>query len=135
VHPLSAGLVVPLFALAAAGIPLAAAGDALGEPVALGVVAGLVLGKPLGILAGARLAVRLRLGALPPSVGWGDVLPVAILGGIGYTVSLLVSRLAFDDVAVQEQAGAAVLAGSVVAALVAVALLRRRPVVSGDGLA
>ncbi len=125
-HPISAGFVVPVFALAATGIPLAAAGDALDDRIAIGVFAGLLLGKVMGIFAGARLAVALRLGTLPDDVGWGDVLPVAVLGGIGYTVSLLIARLAFEDVAAQERSAAAVLAASVIASAAALALLRRR---------
>jgi len=126
-HPFSAGVAVPVFALAATGIPLAAAGDALEDRVALGVLAGLLVGKVLGIFGGARLAVRLRLGTLPESVTWGDVLPVAMLGAIGYTVSLLISRLAFADAAAEERSAAAVLVASVLASLIAVVLLRRRP--------
>ena len=126
-HPFSAGVAVPVFALAATGIPLAAAGDALDDRVALGVFAGLLLGKVVGIFGGARLAVRLRLGTLPDSVTWGDVLPVAMLGAIGYTVSLLISRLAFSDVGAEERSAAAVLVASVLASLIAVVLLRRRP--------
>ena len=125
-HPLSAGFVVPLFALAAAGISLSAGGDALGDRVAVAVAAGLLVGKVVGILAGARAAVALRLGALPESVTWADVVPVAMLGAIGYTVSLLIARLAFPDGAAQERAAAAVLAASALAAVIAVVLLRRR---------
>jgi NhaA family Na+:H+ antiporter len=125
-HPLSAGIVVPLFAVASAGITLRAAGDALADPIAHGVAAGLLVGKTLGILGAAWLAVRLRVAALPAGVRWADVVPVAVLGGIGYTVSLLVSRLAFDDVAAQERAAAAVLAASCAASLAAVVLLRVR---------
>ena len=80
-----------------------------------------------GIFGGARLAVRLRLGTLPDSVTWGDVLPVAMLGAIGYTVSLLISRLAFSDIEAEERSAAAVLVASVLASLIAVVLLRRRP--------
>ena len=126
-HPFSAGVAVPVFALAATGIPLAAAGDALDDRIALGVFAGLLLGKVVGIFGGARLAVRLRLGTLPDNVTWGDVLPVAMLGAIGYTVSLLISRLAFSDVEAEERSAAAVLIASVLASLIAVVLLRRRP--------
>jgi NhaA family Na+:H+ antiporter len=126
-HPFSAGVAVPVFALAATGIPLAAAGDALDDRIALGVFAGLLLGKVLGIFGGARLAVRLRLGTLPDNVTWGDVLPVAMLGAIGYTVSLLISQLAFSDVEAEERSAAAVLVASVLASLIAVVLLRRRP--------
>jgi NhaA family Na+:H+ antiporter len=125
-HPVSAGFVVPVFALAATGISLSAVGDAIGDQVAVGVFAGLLVGKVVGIFGGARLAVRLRLGTLPADVTWADVLPVAMLGAIGYTVSLLIARLAFTDVAAQERAAAAVLAASVVASAIAVVLLRRR---------
>ena len=125
-HPLSAGIVVPLFALAAAGIPLASIGDAVADPVAHGIVAGLLVGKTVGIFGGAWLAARLRLGSLPEDVGWADVLPVAVLGGIGYTVSLLIAELAFTDTAAQQHAATAVLAASLAASAVAVVLLRRR---------
>jgi NhaA family Na+:H+ antiporter len=125
-HPISAGLAVPVFALAATGIPLAAAGDAPDDKIALGVFAGLLVGKVIGIFGGAQLAVRLRLGALPRNGTWGDVLPIAILGSIGYTVSLLIGRLALDDVAAQERAAASVLVAAVVASVVALLLLRRR---------
>jgi NhaA family Na+:H+ antiporter len=131
-HPWSAGLVVPLFALAAAGIPVTVIGPAFSDPVAHGIVAGLLVGKMLGILGGAWLAVRLRLGTLPDGVGWADVVPVAVLGGIGYTVSLLIARLAFDDAASQQRAGIAVLVASSIAAAVAIVLLRRRTRVHGE---
>jgi NhaA family Na+:H+ antiporter len=124
-HPVSAGVVVPIFALAAAGIPLAAAGDALGDPVARGAAVALLLGKPAGIMLGSWLAVRTRLGALPPEVGWGDVLPVAVLGGVGYTVSLLIARLSLPGEGA-DTAAAAVLAASIVAAVLATVLVRRR---------
>lgn len=125
-HPLSAGVAVPIFALGAAGISLAALGEAVSDAVAIGVFAGLLAGKVGGILGGAQLAVRTRLGTLPDSVRWGDVVPVAVLGAIGYTVSLLIAQLALPDPAAQERAAAAVLAAAAVASLVAVALLRRR---------
>ena len=125
-HPVSAGVAVPVFALAATGISLGALGDAVDDKIAVGVFVGLLAGKVIGIFGGARLAVRLRLGALPQDVTWADVLPVAVLGAIGYTVSLLIARLAFTDVAAQERSAAAVLAASVLASLIAVVLLRRR---------
>jgi len=125
-HPLSAGLAVPVFALAAAGIPLGALGDSVGDAVAIGVFAGLLVGKVGGILGGAQLAVRLRLGALPQEVSWKDVLPVAVLGAIGYTVSLLIAQLALPDPGAQQRASAAVLAAAVIASVTAVMILRRR---------
>ncbi|MDQ3676668.1 MAG: Na+/H+ antiporter NhaA [Actinomycetota bacterium] len=125
-HPISAGIVVPLFALAAAGIPLAVADDALSDAIAIGVFAGLLVGKFAGVFGGARLAVRSGLGALPAQVTWGDVVPVAVLAGIGYTVSLLIVRLSLPDAAGQQRAALAVLAASVLASLLALALLHGR---------
>jgi NhaA family Na+:H+ antiporter len=125
-HPLSAGFVVPVFALAAAGIPLAAAGDALTDAVALGVFAGLLAGKFLGVFGGARIAVRAGLGTLPADLRWADVVPVAVLAGIGYTVSLLIVRLSLTGAAAQERAALAVLGASALASLLALLLLRAR---------
>ena len=125
-HPVSAGFAVPVFALAAAGIPLAAAGDAATDAIALGVFFGLLAGKFAGVLGGAWLAVRAGLGTLPGQLRWADVVPVAMLAGIGYTVSLLVVRLSLPDEAAEQRAGLAVLAASVLASLLALALLRAR---------
>jgi NhaA family Na+:H+ antiporter len=125
-HPWSAGFVVPAFALAAAGLPLAAAGDATTDAVALGVFAGLLAGKFAGVMGGAWLAVRAGVGALPAQLGWGDVAPVAVLAGIGYTVSLLIVRLSLPEGAPQQRAGLAVLAASTAASVLALVLLRSR---------
>ena len=125
-HPVSAGFVVPAFALAAAGIPLAAAGDATTDAIAVGVFAGLLLGKFAGVMGGAWLAVRAGVGALPAELRWPDVVPIAVLAGIGYTVSLLIVRLSLTDEAAQQRAGLAVLAASATASVVALALLRIR---------
>lgn len=125
-HPWSAGFAVPLFALGAAGVPLAAIGDIPGDSIARAVVVGLLAGKVIGILGGSWLAVRARLASLPPGVGWADVAPVGVLGGIGYTVSLLIAHLSLDTVEAQETAAAAVLCASLLASLMAVVMLRRR---------
>ncbi|RAY17314.1 Na+/H+ antiporter NhaA [Actinomadura craniellae] len=125
-HPISAGLIVPLFALAAAGIGLGAIGTAVSDPIAQGIFFGLLVGKVVGIFGGAYLAVRLRLASLPSGVGWADVLPVAVLGGIGYTVSLLIARLTTDDPVAAEHAATSVLAASFIASAVGLVLLRLR---------
>ncbi len=125
-HPISAGFCVPIFALSATGISFGAIGDAIEERIAIGVIAGLLIGKVVGILGGARLAVALRIGTLPDGVHWADVVPVAVLGSIGFTVSLLISQLAFDDVVLEERVAAAILLTSVVASALALLLLRRR---------
>ena len=91
-------LIVPLFALANAGVDLrSGAGSAATSPVALGVLAGLLVGKPLGILLAAWLAVRGGFAALPEGVTWRMVCGLSVLCGIGFTMSLFVANLAFPD--------------------------------------
>ncbi|MDQ6524672.1 Na+/H+ antiporter NhaA [Nocardioides sp. LHD-245] len=118
-HGWTSFVIVPVFALANAGIDLrdGVLGDALRSPVTWGIVAGLVLGKFLGIGAGALGAVRLRLGALPEGVAAGHTLGGAALSGIGFTVSLLIVGLAFTDQRLQDQAKVGVLLAAVLAAL------------------
>lgn len=125
-HPWSSLLVVPLFALANAGVVLTsdAMRDAVTSPVTLGVLLGLVAGKTLGITAASWLACRLRVAELPPGVAWRQVAGVAALGGIGFTVSLFVTNLAFADDRVGADAKVGILIACVVAATAAAALLR-----------
>lgn len=123
--PASAAVAVPFFALMSAGVVLEGGSDLATDPVVLGVVLGLVLGKPVGILLGAWLVARFTRAELDDAVDWRDIAGLAVLGGVGFTVSLLVSDLAFDD-ARREAAKAGVLAGSLVAGLVAGVLLGRR---------
>jgi Na+:H+ antiporter, NhaA family len=128
-RPLSAMLCIPLFALFAAGVAVSGASirSVFTEPVALGIVLGLLVGKAVGILGGTYLTARFTRAELSDELAWSDVTGVAVLAGIGFTVSLLIGELAFagDDEAV-ELAKTAVLVGSVVAALVAAVLLGRR---------
>lgn len=126
VHPIAAGFAVPVFALGAAGISVAAIGDAAGEPIAIGVLCGLVIGKVVGVLGGGALASKLGVGALPDNVRWADAVPLAVLCGIGFTVSLLISELALGDTQQQEQVAGSVLVASLIAAAAAIALLRSR---------
>ncbi len=118
-HPWTSFGVVPVFALSNAGVAVSAGalGDALTSSVGLGIVAGLVAGKTVGITAGSWAAVRLRLGRLPDGVAWPQLVPVAAIAGIGFTVSLFITGLAFDDPALRETATLAVLVASVLAAL------------------
>ncbi|MBV9921193.1 MAG: Na+/H+ antiporter NhaA [Pseudonocardia sp.] len=121
----SSYLIVPLFALVNAGVELDGGRIASAEPVTIGVVAGLVVGKPLGISAAAFVATKLRLGRLPAGTGWGQFVGVATLAGIGFTVSLFVTDLAFDDPGLQADAKIGILLASAVAALVGSAVLVR----------
>jgi NhaA family Na+:H+ antiporter len=122
IHPWTSFVVVPLFALANAGVELDVAA-AFDSAVGWGVIVGLVVGKPVGIVLAAAVTVRLRLGQLPAEVRWPHVVGAGALAGIGFTVSLFVTGLAFADPEVVEAATVAVLAASVVAALAGAAVL------------
>ncbi|MFF0555508.1 Na+/H+ antiporter NhaA [Streptomyces sp. NPDC004266] len=129
VRPLSAGLAVPLFALFSAGVSVSggAIREVFTQPVTLGVVLGLVVGKAIGIFGGTWLAARFTRAELNPDLAWPDVFAVATLAGIGFTVSLLIGELAFaGDAALTEEVKAAVLTGSLVAAVLASVLLKLR---------
>jgi NhaA family Na+:H+ antiporter len=122
-RPLSAGVAVPVFAFFTAGVPIGGL-SALGSPVTLGIVAGLLAGKTLGILGATWGVQRLTRAELADELDWWDVLGLAMLGGIGFTVSMLISELAFG--AGSENAKLGVLAGSVLSAVCATVLLRVR---------
>lgn len=120
--PISAGVAVPFFALMSAGVVIEGGADLVTDPVAIGVVLGLVLGKPIGVFGGSWLLTHLTRAEIDDDVAWIDVLGIAMLAGVGFTVSLLVSDLSFTD-AEREVAKTAVLAASLVAAVAAAALL------------
>lgn len=125
VRPVSAGLAVPVFALLSAGVSLGGLRTVLVDPVALGVVAGLVAGKTIGIFAATWLVARFTHASLDEGLSWADVAGVAMLGGVGFTVSLLIGELAFGS-GRDDHAKVAVLAGSLIAALLATIVLRLR---------
>jgi Na+/H+ antiporter NhaA len=116
--PWSTYLVVPVFALANAGVRIDATllSRALTSPVTLGVFVGLVVGKLLGVGLAATLAVRLRIGTLPPGVDLASVWSGAALTGLGFTVSLFVTDLAFDNAELREEATVGILAAALVSA-------------------
>lgn len=125
-HPISSYLVVPAFGLANAGIVLSgdAISDAFGSPVTLGVILGLVVGKAVGVMAGAALALQTGLGTLPGRVRYGHLLGGAFLCGIGFTIALFVSELAFADEALRNEAKIGILIGSLASALAGALILR-----------
>ncbi len=126
-HPITALLIVPIFALANTGVPISGSGlaSAAGASVSQAIVAGLVLGKPIGIVLAAWLAVKLGIAVLPKGVGWRHMIGMGFLGGIGFTVSLFVTDLAFDSEVLVDDAKLAVLTGSILASIVGVAILSR----------
>ena len=99
-------------------------GTADARAVAIGVAAGLVLGKFVGILAGTWAAVRFGLAVLPDGVRWPHIAGIAALGGIGFTVSLFIAGLAFDDPQLADAAKLAILAASTLAAIIGAMVLR-----------
>ena len=130
IRPLSAGVAVPVFAFFAAGVTVGGLSgllDAVTDRVALGVVAGMVVGKTVGIAGAAWLTARFTRASLDPDLRWVDVVGVASLAGIGFTVSLLIGDLAFvGDAASQEAVKVGVLCGSLLAGAVASGLLVAR---------
>ncbi len=132
-HPWASFLVVPLFALANAGIPITSdtVSNALHSRVTYGVVLGLVLGKIVGILGASWIATRLRVGTLPHGASWSGLFGVGAVAGIGFTVSIFIAGLAFDDKPLLENdAKIGILAASVIAATVGSLILTRQA--SGD---
>lgn len=129
-RPVSAGFAVPVFAFFAAGVTVGGwtgLTDALSHPVTLGVLAGLVIGKPLGVFITTYLLARFTRAQLDEELAWRDVLGVALLAGIGFTVSLLIGELAFGhNTPESADVKIAVLAGSVAAALLAAVILLSR---------
>jgi NhaA family Na+:H+ antiporter len=129
-RPISAGVAVPIFAFFAAGVKIGGLdglSESLTDPIALGIIAGLVLGKPIGILGTAWLTARFTHASLDDELSWLDVLGVALLGGIGFTVSLLIGDLAFGaGSTADDHVKVGILAGSLAAGVLAAVLVRSR---------
>jgi NhaA family Na+:H+ antiporter len=124
-HPWVTFAILPLFALANAGVTLDEGfGSALSSSVALGVAVGLLIGKPLGIVAFSWLAVRSGLAAMPAGVTWRQVWGVGCLAGIGFTMSLFIGSVALGQTAMLTMAKMGILMASVVAGVLGWALLR-----------
>ena len=126
VHPWSSFIILPIFALANAGIVLSGGilRDAMSSAVTIGVLVALPVGKLVGISTFTWLAVRTRIGAMPTGITWPQVIGVAMLGGIGFTVSIFISGLAFDDVTVTSEAKIGILLGSILSGVVGYTFLR-----------
>jgi len=125
-HPVQVWLILPLFALANAGVALGGnVGEILASPLALGIIVGLVVGKPLGITLMSWLVVRSGKGRLPAGVTWTQVAGAGCLAGIGFTMSLFVSDLAFNDETLITAAKVGILAASLTSGILGFAILSR----------
>ncbi len=123
-HPWVAFVILPVFALANAGVPLAGVTPAsLAEPIPLGIALGLFVGKQAGVLLSSALVIRLRLSTLPAGASWAQFYGVSVLTGIGFTMSLFIGTLAFPDPQHAVAVRIGVLAGSITAALFGYAVL------------
>ena len=129
-RPLSAGFAVPVFAFFSAGVAVGGWDgfvSSLTDPISVGIIAGLVLGKPIGILATTWLLTKVTRASLDASFKWIDLFGVALLAGIGFTVSLLVADLSFGlDTLANDHAKVGILTASILAALLAALILSRR---------
>jgi NhaA family Na+:H+ antiporter len=129
-RPISSGIAVPVFALLAAGVTvggLTGFVESLSDRVAIGIVVGLVAGKALGIFAATYVMARFTRASLDQNLRWIDVFGLAVLAGVGFTVSLLIGELAFGAGSVRDaHVKVGVLTGSLLAALLAAAILRSR---------
>jgi NhaA family Na+:H+ antiporter len=133
-QPFSAAVAVPVFALFAAGVPLGAAAlsGVVTDRIALGVIVGLLAGKLIGVFGASWLAIRTGLAAKPRGLTWRDLAAVSILGGVGFTVSLLIVELSLVGAAA-ERAKTAVLLASAIASLIGAAALMHRSRVHNRG--
>ncbi|MGY1707909.1 Na+/H+ antiporter NhaA [Geodermatophilus sp. SYSU D00758] len=130
IRPLSAGVAVPVFAFFSAGVTiggLAGLTESITDSVAVGIIVGLVAGKAIGITAATWLVSRFTRAELDENLGWPDVVGLALLGGIGFTVSLLITELAYGiESETYDHAKVGILGGTLLAALLATVILRLR---------
>ena len=125
-HPVSAYFILPLFALSNAGVRIEGnIMEMIFHPVALGIIAGLLIGKPLGISLASRLMVKLKLASLPDGVKWKQIYGVSFLGGIGFTMSMFISELAFDSDEYKQIAKVGIFIASVLASVIGMVWLSR----------
>jgi len=125
IHPFVAYLILPLFALSNAGVEITGSViDMILDPVSLGIIFGLVLGKFIGISLLSKLMVWLKIADLPENVSWPEIYGAAMLAGIGFTMSIFISDLAFDDTEIIQKAKVGVMVASLLAAFIGMLMLK-----------
>ena len=128
-RPISVAIAVPIFAFTAAGVDLRSLGflDTVGSEISLAIILGLVVGKPLGVLGATYILTKFTKARLNENLTWSDLLAAGLLAGIGFTVSLLITKLSFaDDLTLLADAKVGVLTGSFISAVIAVLVMRLR---------
>ena len=125
--PIATGLAVPVFAFFAAGVAIGGESNFPFDPIAIGIMVGLVVGKPIGISLVTWLLTRFTRAELDPAVKWRELIGVSALAGVGFTVSLLISELSFTNEGDADTARLAVMVASIIAVAVAACLLVRKP--------
>ena len=124
-HPLTIYFILPIFALSNAGVHIEGNFfDMLFHPISLGIMAGLILGKFLGITLFTKLAIRLKLAKLPTGVRWQHIYGMAFLAGIGFTMSMFIADLGFEVREYEEIAKVGILSASLIAAVLGISILR-----------
>ena len=127
-HPVTAYFILPVFALSNAGVHIdGKVIDLLVHPISLGIMVGLVLGKWLGITLLSMLVVKLKLASLPEGVNWNQIRGVAFLAGIGFTMSMFISDLAFKDDEFKQIAKVGIMAASLISAIIGMLWLSMTP--------
>ena len=124
-HSYCAFLIMPIFAFFNAGVKIETSGflSTLSSPVTIGIITGLVIGKPLGIFLFTYLATKLKLCELPQGTSWVQIVGVGFVAGIGFTMSLFISSLAFDDVNIQTSSKVGILIASLIAMIIGFVVL------------
>jgi NhaA family Na+:H+ antiporter len=123
-HPIVAFFILPVFALANAGIIIEGKIiDSLMSPIALGIIAGLVLGKSIGITGISWLAIKFKLASLPEGTSWRGIIGASFMAGIGFTMSIFVAELAFDDKEIVMMAKIGIFTASIISAIIGLTLL------------
>ncbi|TXH69160.1 MAG: Na+/H+ antiporter NhaA [Thiothrix sp.] len=126
-HSSVAYIILPLFAFMNTGVSLAGLSiNSILEPIPLGIALGLLIGKQLGIFGACWLAIKLKLAQMPSGIGWWELYAVSLLGGIGFTMSLFISSLAFEGAGIVTNDRLGILVGSIISALLGYLLLKWR---------
>lgn len=128
-HPVSTFIILPLFALSNAGVHIE--GDIMAlllSPISIGIIAGLVLGKPVGIALAAKLMVKFKVSALPEGMNWSHIYGLGFLAGIGFTMSIFIAELAFETDADKQIAKVGIFAASILSAAIGMFILSRSKV-------